>query len=54
VPATRPPRRPAAYGGSCCLNNAAIAAQALRAAGAGRVAIVDVDAHHGNGTQMIF
>src|SRR5215475_4391870 len=44
----------AAYGGSCYLNNAAIAAQALRAAGAGRVAIIDIDAHHGNGTQMIF
>ena len=44
----------AAYGGSCYLNNAAIAAQALRAAGAGRVAVIDVDAHHGNGTQMIF
>jgi acetoin utilization deacetylase AcuC-like enzyme len=44
----------AAYGGSCYLNNAAIAAQALRAAGADRVAVVDIDAHHGNGTQMIF
>jgi acetoin utilization deacetylase AcuC-like enzyme len=44
----------AAYGGSCYLNNAAIAAQALRAAGAARVAIIDIDAHHGNGTQMIF
>jgi acetoin utilization deacetylase AcuC-like enzyme len=44
----------AAYGGSCYLNNAAIAAQALRAAGADRVAVIDVDAHHGNGTQMIF
>jgi acetoin utilization deacetylase AcuC-like enzyme len=44
----------AAYGGSCYLNNAAVAATALRAAGAGRVAIVDVDAHHGNGTQAIF
>jgi acetoin utilization deacetylase AcuC-like enzyme len=43
-----------AYGGSCYLNNAAVAAQALRAAGAGRVAVVDIDAHHGNGTQMIF
>ena len=43
-----------AYGGSCYLNNAAIAAQALRAAGARRVAVVDIDAHHGNGTQMIF
>jgi acetoin utilization deacetylase AcuC-like enzyme len=44
----------AAYGGSCYLNNAAIAAEAMVAAGAGRVAILDIDAHHGNGTQMIF
>ncbi|HCU96510.1 MAG TPA: hypothetical protein DHU96_28840 [Actinobacteria bacterium] len=44
----------AAYGGSCYLNNAAIAAQAMRAAGADRVAVIDIDAHHGNGTQMIF
>ena len=44
----------AAYGGSCYLNNAAVAAQALRVAGAQRVAVVDIDAHHGNGTQMIF
>ncbi len=44
----------AAYGGSCYLNNAAIAAQALWASGAERVAIIDIDAHHGNGTQMIF
>jgi acetoin utilization deacetylase AcuC-like enzyme len=43
-----------AYGGSCYLNNAAIAAQALVAAGAGRVAVLDIDAHHGNGTQSIF
>jgi acetoin utilization deacetylase AcuC-like enzyme len=43
-----------AYGGSCYLNNAAVAAQALRDAGAGRVAVIDVDAHHGNGTQAIF
>jgi acetoin utilization deacetylase AcuC-like enzyme len=43
-----------AYGGSCYLNNAAIAAQALRDAGAGQVAILDIDAHHGNGTQAIF
>jgi acetoin utilization deacetylase AcuC-like enzyme len=42
------------YGGSCYLNNAAIAAQALLAGGARRVAIIDIDAHHGNGTQMIF
>src|SRR5262245_2904069 len=43
-----------AYGGSCCLNHAAIASQALRAAGARRVTVVDIDAHHCNGTQMIF
>jgi acetoin utilization deacetylase AcuC-like enzyme len=43
-----------AYGGSCYLNNAAVAAQALRDAGAGRVAVLDIDAHHGNGTQAIF
>jgi acetoin utilization deacetylase AcuC-like enzyme len=42
------------YGGYCFLNNAAIAAQALRDAGAARVAILDVDYHHGNGTQQIF
>lgn len=42
------------FGGSCYLNNAAVAALALRAAGAGRVAIIDIDAHHGNGTQGIF
>ena len=53
----RPPGHHAtrsAYGGSCYLNNAAIAAEALRAAGAARVAVLDIDAHHGNGTQMIF
>jgi acetoin utilization deacetylase AcuC-like enzyme len=44
----------AAYGGSCYLNNAAIAAEALRRVGHARVAIVDVDAHHGNGTEAIF
>jgi acetoin utilization deacetylase AcuC-like enzyme len=42
------------YGGSCYLNNAAIAAQALRDAGHATVAVVDLDAHHGNGTQAIF
>jgi acetoin utilization deacetylase AcuC-like enzyme len=53
----RPPGHhagPHAYGGSCYLNNAATAAQALRASGAGRVAVCDLDAHHGNGTQAIF
>ena len=43
-----------AYGGSCYLNNAAVAAQYLRDRGASRVAVVDVDAHHGNGAQAIF
>lgn len=41
-------------GGSCYLNNAAVAAEALRRAGHERVAVVDIDAHHGNGTQMLF
>jgi acetoin utilization deacetylase AcuC-like enzyme len=44
----------AAFGGSCYLNNAAIAAQALRDAGHARVAVIDLDAHHGNGTEAIF
>jgi acetoin utilization deacetylase AcuC-like enzyme len=42
------------YGGSCYLNNAAAAAEALRDAGHETVAVVDLDAHHGNGTQAIF
>jgi acetoin utilization deacetylase AcuC-like enzyme len=41
-------------GGYCYLNNAAIAAQSLLDAGGARVAILDVDYHHGNGTQSIF
>ena len=41
-------------GGYCYLNNAAIAAEAAIAAGKARVAILDVDYHHGNGTQDIF
>lgn len=41
-------------GGYCYLNNAAIAARAAQARGVGRVAILDVDYHHGNGTQDIF
>ena len=41
-------------GGYCYLNNAAVAAEAARAAGRGRVAILDIDYHHGNGTQDIF
>lgn len=53
----RPPGHhamPDAYGGYCFLNNAAIAAQSLRNEGAGKVAVLDVDYHHGNGTQAIF
>ncbi len=53
----RPPGHHAAldmYGGYCFLNNAAIAAQYLRDHGAERVAILDIDFHHGNGTQDIF
>ncbi len=42
------------YGGSCYLNNSAVAAQALRDVGHAQVAVVDLDAHHGNGTQAIF
>lgn len=41
-------------GGLCFLNNAAIAAQAFLDAGNKKVAILDVDYHHGNGTQDIF
>lgn len=55
--ACRPPGHHAGrgfFGGSCYLNNAALAAQHLRDAGAGPVAIIDLDAHHGNGTQDIF
>ncbi|MGV2288072.1 histone deacetylase family protein [Trinickia sp. YCB016] len=41
-------------GGYCYLNNAAIAAQHCLNRGAARVAILDIDFHHGNGTQDIF
>lgn len=41
-------------GGFCYLNNTAIAAQRLREATGGRIAVLDVDVHHGNGTQAIF
>ncbi|MFL5677185.1 MAG: histone deacetylase family protein [Chloroflexota bacterium] len=53
----RPPGHHAArsmYGGYCFLNNAAIAADAIVRATGERVAILDVDYHHGNGTQQIF
>ncbi|MGI9516670.1 MAG: histone deacetylase family protein [Pirellulaceae bacterium] len=53
----RPPGHHAArdlYGGYCFLNNAAIAAQYLLDQGAQRIVLLDVDFHHGNGTQDIF
>ena len=53
----RPPGHHAAraiYGGYCFLNNAAIAAQYALEKTGDRVAILDVDYHHGNGTQQIF
>jgi acetoin utilization deacetylase AcuC-like enzyme len=40
--------------GFCVYNNVAVAAAHARAQGAGKVAIVDYDVHHGNGTQHIF
>src|SRR5215468_494072 len=52
----RPPGHHAYYdlaGGFCYLNNAAIAATHLRKTFA-KVAIIDIDVHHGNGTQEIF
>jgi acetoin utilization deacetylase AcuC-like enzyme len=53
----RPPGHHAArsmYGGYCFFNNAAIAAEAIARATGERVAVFDVDYHHGNGTQQIF
>lgn len=53
----RPPGHHAArdlLGGYCYLNNAAIAAQWVLDRGAERVALLDIDYHHGNGTQSIF
>ena len=54
---TRPPGHHAGadfMGGYCFVNNAAVAAQALLNGGAHKVALLDVDYHHGNGTQSIF
>lgn len=52
---TRPPGHHAGadyFGGFCFLNHAAIAARHLTAGG--RVSILDLDVHHGNGTQDVF
>ena len=54
---TRPPGHHVtrtAYGGSCYLNNAAVAAEGFRRGAHERVAVIDIDAHHGNGTQDVF
>lgn len=54
---SRPPGHHAGadfFGGYCFLNNAALAAQQLREQGLARVAVLDLDYHHGNGTQAIF
>ncbi|MDH5412362.1 MAG: histone deacetylase family protein [Alphaproteobacteria bacterium] len=53
----RPPGHHASknlYSGYCFFNNVAVAAQWFRDNGAAKVAILDVDYHHGNGTQAIF
>ena len=53
----RPPGHHAAadlYGGYCFLNNAALAAQWLLDSGMRKAAVLDIDFHHGNGTQDIF
>ncbi len=53
----RPPGHHAArsmYGGYCFFNNAAIAAAEITRRAGERVAILDVDFHHGNGSQQIF
>lgn len=54
---SRPPGHhagPDFFGGYCFLNNAALAAQHLRRQGVERVAVLDLDYHHGNGTQACF
>lgn len=53
----RPPGHhaaPAMVDGYCFLNNLAIACEAARARGIGRIAVIDWDVHHGNGTQTGF
>jgi acetoin utilization deacetylase AcuC-like enzyme len=53
----RPPGHHAAravYGGYCFFNNAAVVAQHVATTTGGKVSVLDVDYHHGNGTQQIF
>lgn len=53
----RPPGHHAArntYGGFCFLNNIAIAAEHFSSQGISKIAVLDIDYHHGNGTQDIF
>lgn len=57
VALTRPPGHHAGgdfFGGYCFINNAAVAAQQLLNNGAAHIVVLDVDYHHGNGTQAIF
>ncbi|WP_375454067.1 histone deacetylase family protein [uncultured Methylobacterium sp.] len=54
---SRPPGHHAyagSAGGFCFLNNSAVAAERMRRTAGGRIAILDIDVHHGNGTQGIF
>jgi acetoin utilization deacetylase AcuC-like enzyme len=54
---SRPPGHhatPGGYGGSCYLNNTAVAVEVLRAGGHERVGVLDLDAHHGNGTSAVY